>query len=121
MILVIIKQPDRQLALPDRVSPHIDGRTAVPAKGGDYSSKAINALVATAAAFIARKAISFVWTKATGRQPPETAEDPQVAIGEAVAWALVVGAGVGVARVLAVRLAASRTQRQVTSSADLDS
>jgi Protein of unknown function (DUF4235) len=92
----------------------------MPGKGGDYGNKAVSALVAMAAAFIARKAISFAWTKATGRQPPEAAEDPQVAMGEAVVWALLTGAGVGVARVVAVRLAAGKMQRRVTSSTDID-
>jgi Protein of unknown function (DUF4235) len=93
----------------------------MPGKSGDYGSKAINALVAAAATFIARKAITFAWTKATGRQPPEAAEDPQVAIGEAVAWAVVAGAGVGVARVLAVRLASRQSARRLAVPADLDS
>jgi hypothetical protein len=92
----------------------------MPGKGGDYGSKAISALVAMAAAFIARKAISFAWTKATGRKPPEAAEDPQVAMGEAVVWALVTGAGIGVARVIAVRLAAGKLQARFTSSTDID-
>jgi len=90
-------------------------------KGGDYGSKAINALVAAAAAFIARKAISFAWTRVTGRQPPEAAEDPQVAVGEAVAWAVLAGAGVGAARVLAVRLASRQAARRLGAPADLDS
>ena len=50
-------------------------RTAMPGKGADFSSKAINALAAMAAAFVARKAISFAWTKATGRPPPDAADD----------------------------------------------
>jgi Protein of unknown function (DUF4235) len=100
--------------------PLTGGRMAMPGKGADFSSKAMNTLAATAAAFVARKAISFAWTKATGRPPPDAAEDPQVAIGEAVAWALVVGAGVGVARVLAIRLASRQGSRQLTGPADTD-
>jgi uncharacterized protein DUF4235 len=92
----------------------------MPGKGGDYGNKAISALVAMAAAFIARKAIGFAWTKATGRQPPEAAEDPQVAMGEAVVWALLTGAGIGVARVIAVRLAAGKLQARFTRSTDID-
>jgi hypothetical protein len=92
----------------------------MPAKGADFSSKAINAVAAMAAAFVARKAISFAWTKATGRQPPDAAEDPQIAIGEAVAWALIMGAGVGAARVLAVRLAGRATTKRLDKSAEAD-
>ncbi|HVB41246.1 MAG TPA: DUF4235 domain-containing protein [Streptosporangiaceae bacterium] len=88
----------------------------MPAKGGDYGNKAISTLAGTAAGFVARKAISFAWTKVTGRKPPEKAEDPRIALGEAVMWALVLGAGVGVARVLAVRLATRQSQRHLTSA-----
>jgi hypothetical protein len=90
------------------------------AKSADYGNKAIKALAGAAAAYVARKAIVFAWTKATGRQPPEAAEDPQVAIGEAIAWAAVLGVGVGIARVLAVRLAARSVSRQLTDSSDVD-
>ena len=92
----------------------------MPRKGADYGGKAINALAGAAAAFIARKLIVFAWTKITGKQPPEAAEDRKVAMGEAVTWAFVVGAGVGVARVLAVRLASRQSERAVADSADAD-
>ena len=92
----------------------------MPGKGSDYGSKAINALAGAAAAFVARKLIVFAWTKVTGKQPPDAAEDPQVAIGEAVAWALVVGAGVGVARVLAVKLTTRQSSKRLASAPDAD-
>lgn len=77
----------------------------MPEKGSDFASKAVSTLVGAAAAFAARKAIGFAWTKATGKEPPGKAEDPEVAIGEALAWTVVLGIGVSVARLLAVRLA----------------
>lgn len=89
----------------------------MPGKGGDYGSKMINALAGAAAAYVARKAIGFAWTKATGRQPPDS-DERQAGLGEAVAWAVVIGAGVGVARVLASRLATRQTDKQLTGSAD---
>jgi hypothetical protein len=76
----------------------------MPDKGGDFGSKAVTMLAGAAAAFVARKLIIFAWTKATGKEPPGKAEDPEVAIGEALAWTVVVGIGVAVARVLAIRL-----------------
>ncbi len=88
----------------------------MPGKGSDYGNKAVNALAGAAAAFVARKLIVFAWTKATGKKPPDAAEDPQVAIGEAVAWALVVGAGVGVARVLAVKLATRQAGKRLAAA-----
>jgi hypothetical protein len=90
----------------------------MPGRGGDLSGKAVNALAGAAAAYCARKVIIFAWTKTTGRQPPEKAEDPQVALGEAVLWALVLGAGVGAARVLALRLANHQGDRQLAGPAD---
>ena len=78
-------------------------------------------MAAMAAAFVARKAISFAWTKATGRPPPDAAEDPQVAMGEALVWALVVGAGVGVARALAVKLASRQAAKRLAGAPDADS
>jgi uncharacterized protein DUF4235 len=92
----------------------------MPGKGGDYGSKMINALAGAAAAYVARKAIGFAWTKATGRQPPDS-DERQASLGEAVAWAVVIGAGVGVARVLATRLATRQADKQLTASADPDS
>lgn len=92
----------------------------MPGKGTDYVGKAINAMAAAAAAFIARRAIVFAWTKVTGKKPPEAAEDQKVAIGEAVAWAVLTGAGVGVARVLAVRLASRQSGRQLPARSDAD-
>jgi len=91
----------------------------MPGKGGDYGSKMINALAGAAAAYVARKAIGFAWTKATGRQPPDS-DERQASLGEAVAWAVVIGAGVGVARVLATRLATRQADKQLTASADPD-
>src|SRR5215471_15111475 len=100
--------------------PLTSERTAMPGKGTDDVGKAINAIAGTAAAYIARKAIAFAWTKVTGKQPPEAVEDRKVAVGEAVAWAIVAGAGVGVARVLAVRLASRQSGRQLPAASDAD-
>jgi hypothetical protein len=91
----------------------------MPAKGGDYGSKAVTTLAGMAAAFVARKAIVFAWTKITGREPPGKAEDPDVALGEALAWTVLLGAGVAVAKVLAVRLASRQSARQLTTESDL--
>jgi hypothetical protein len=92
----------------------------MPGKSADFGSKAINAVAAAAAAFAVRKAIGFAWTKVTGKQPPDSPEDPQIAVGEAVAWAVLVGAGVGVARVLAVRLASRQTTKALARQSGAD-
>jgi Protein of unknown function (DUF4235) len=88
-------------------------------KGSDFSSKVVTTLVGAAAAFVARKAIGFAWTKATGKEPPGKAEDPDVAIGEALAWTVVLGIGVAVARVVAIRIATRQASaRALTGSTD---
>ncbi|HET7533068.1 MAG TPA: DUF4235 domain-containing protein [Nocardioidaceae bacterium] len=66
------------------------------------------ALAATVVAGIAaRKALTTSWKVATGKEPPQNPADPDVSIGEAVAWATVSGIAVGVARMLASRKAAN--------------
>jgi hypothetical protein len=77
-------------------------------KKGSSGSKAINALVGAAAGFVARKLLFFVWKSVTGKEPPEHPEDPQVALGEAVIWGILLGAGVHTARLLATRATNAR-------------
>lgn len=62
---------------------------------------------ALAAAAAARKGLNTSWKAATGKNPPENPADPDVDIREAVAWAIVSGVSIGVARMLAQRKAAS--------------
>ena len=69
---------------------------------GSGGNKAVTALVGFAAAFAARKVIQFAWKQITGKEPPD-AEDPQVALAEALAWGVAMAVGVQVARMLAVR------------------
>lgn len=72
-------------------------------------SRVVNALVGAGAAFLARKVLSFGWTKITGKEPPEHPEDPQVAMREALIWGIVLGAGVHTARMLATRATTRRS------------
>jgi hypothetical protein len=62
---------------------------------------------ALGAAALARKTLDKSWKVATGKQPPENPADPDVEIWEAVTWAVVTGAVIAVARMLAQRRAAS--------------
>ncbi|WP_210441040.1 DUF4235 domain-containing protein [Nocardioides xinjiangensis] len=61
---------------------------------------------ALGAASIARKGIDKAWKMSTGKNPPENPADPDVSVGEAVAWAAVTGALVALARMFAQRRAA---------------
>jgi uncharacterized protein DUF4235 len=75
----------------------------------DLSTRIISAVAAMAAAFVARKVITLVWTKATGKEPPTHPEDPQVALSEALSWSMLAGVTSEAARLLATRAAARRT------------
>jgi hypothetical protein len=72
------------------------------AAGGN---RVISGVVGFTAAFGARKILVFAWKKITGKEPPEHPEDPQVALGEALTWGILLGVGVQVARMLALRAA----------------
>jgi hypothetical protein len=76
------------------------------------SARAINALAGAAAAFGARKLITFGWKKLTGKEPPEHPEDPQVGLREALIWGVVLGVSVSTARMLAMR-ATTRRKKEV--------
>jgi len=66
-------------------------------KKEDFSTRAINAMTMMAVSFVARKAITVVWTRVTGRKPPTNPEDPGVA-----------GVTVATLRLLATRAVAHR-------------
>ena len=68
---------------------------------------AFSLAAALGAAAVARKTLDKSWKAATGKKPPENPADPDVEIREAVAWAVVTGAFVALARMLAQRKAAS--------------
>ena len=78
-------------------------------KKTDFSTKIISGLAAMVATFLARKAVTFAWTKATGKEPPAHPEDPEVALPEALGWSMLTGVIVGAAKLLATRAAARRT------------
>jgi hypothetical protein len=88
-----------------RAGAEEDGLMAGKSGGG---SRLVSALVGAGAAFVARKILSFGWTKITGKEPPEHPENPEVALREALIWGIVLGAGVHTARMLATRATARR-------------
>jgi hypothetical protein len=78
------------------------------AKRADPGSRIISAVAGMAASFAVRKLLTLGWTRLTGRKPPESPEDPQVALGEALAWGVLMGAGAAAARLLVTRAVAHR-------------
>jgi len=69
---------------------------------GGGASKVVAIAAAFAAAFVARKVLTFGWTKVTGKEPPSE-QDPDVGWAEALGWAVVIGVGIQAARMVATR------------------
>ena len=70
--------------------------------GGGGANKIVAIAAAFAAAWITRKALTFGWTKVTGKEPPSE-QDPDVGWAEALGWAMVIGVGIQAARMVATR------------------
>jgi len=79
--------------------------------GGSKLWTVFSLVSALAAATVAKKAIDTGWRAATGKNPPQNPADPDVQMGEAVAWAVVSGTFVALARMLAQRRAADYYRR----------
>lgn len=79
--------------------------------GGKLGYKVMAALSALVGAAIARKLLTFVWTRATGKEPPANPEHPDVTWAEAIAWVSVSGVVVALARLVAQRKTAATWHR----------
>jgi len=62
---------------------------------------------ALGAAAVAKKALNTAWRATTGKNPPANPADPDVDMKEAIAWAVVSGTLIALARMLATRRAAN--------------
>jgi len=60
--------------------------------------------------FASRKVLAFAWERVTGKKPPASADSPEIGLGEAIAYAVVMGLGMEVARIIATRAAAKKWQ-----------
>jgi len=91
-------------------------------KKEDVGTRVFNAMTMMAASFVARKAITVVWTKVTGKKPPVNPEDPGVAFVEALTWSVLTGVTVATLRLLATRAVARRAltsaDREAADAAD---
>ena len=79
--------------------------------GGSRLWTVFSLVSALAAAAVAKKALDTGWRAATGKHPPENPADPDVQMGEAIAWAVASGTFVALARMLAQRRAADYYRR----------
>ena len=73
---------------------------------GSLAWRIIGTGSAVLAAAAAQKGLSAGWKLATGNEPPTIPEDPETSWSEAIAWAVVSGAVLGLARLVATRRAA---------------
>ncbi|MEU4508870.1 DUF4235 domain-containing protein [Nonomuraea bangladeshensis] len=85
----------------------------------DVAWRIIGGLVGLATGWAARKLLTFVWVKATGKEPPVDTEAPEVTLAEAIGYAVLMGVGMSVAQIVVNRTArkrydAWRALRQVT-------
>ncbi|GAA2026223.1 DUF4235 domain-containing protein [Pseudokineococcus marinus] len=74
---------------------------------GDAIWKVVGTGGAVAAGIAANKVLTAVWRKSLGGEPPINPESDETTWKEAIAWALLSGAVVGVARLAFRRNAAS--------------
>lgn len=72
----------------------------------DSAWKAVGALAAIIAAALARNALQGLWKQARHAEPPSNPAAPDVEWSEAITWAALTGAVIGIARMAASRWAA---------------
>lgn len=78
---------------------------------GTTGYKVMAAVASLFGAFIARKLLSSAWKLASGKEPPEKPEHPAVTWPEAVSWAVLSGAVVAGARLIAQKKVADSFHR----------
>jgi hypothetical protein len=79
--------------------------------GESGGTKAIAIIAALGAGWLARKVITIGWKQVTGKEPPGSPEDPHVGIVEALSWAVILGASIEGARLMAMRMATRKIRR----------
>ena len=78
---------------------------------GKTGYRLMTVVAAAAGAFAARKLLAVGWKIASGKEPPANPEHPAVTWPEAISWAVLSGAVVGVARLIAQKKVATSWHR----------
>ncbi len=83
------------------------------------ASNVIGLVTALGATAVAKKAVDATWKLGAGKKPPTDPTDPDVRVREAMLWAVLSGAAVGVARMWATRrlAQAARHDQRVLAAA----
>ncbi len=87
------------------------------AKGSGGGSKMVPIAAALIAMSLARKVVTFGWKRVTGNEPPTDPHDPDIALKEALGWAIVMGITMEAARLLAIRAATVGMRRAQAADA----
>ena len=74
-------------------------------KGESRSNRALKEATGLIAVLAVQKLVRVGWRRVTGHEPPAAPDDKQIPLGEATAWAVLFGAGVAGARMMASRYA----------------
>ena len=83
--------------------------------GGKLGWKAVGITSGLIAARTSKKVLDTTWKKTKGGEPPRNPAAPGTSWGEALSWAVATGAGVAVARLLAMR-GAAKAWKKTTGS-----
>ncbi|WP_405086169.1 DUF4235 domain-containing protein [Microbispora sp. NBC_01389] len=85
----------------------------------DMQWRIIGGLLGLVVGFASRKVLAYAWEKATGKEPPASADSPDIGLGEAIAYAVVMGLGIEVTRIVATRAAARKWRSWKDAARDL--
>lgn len=85
----------------------------------DMQWRIVGGLLGLAVGFCSRKVLSFAWEKATGKKPPASADSPDIGLGEAIAYAVVMGLGMEITRIVVTRSAARKWRSWKDAAEDL--
>lgn len=92
---------------PKRQQAQAEAKLQKAAKKRKQKGKRAWKLIGTGSSLVAgvaaTKALNALWHTATGKQPPNTPESPEIGNREALAWAAVSGLAIGIARMYATR------------------
>ncbi|GAB3155919.1 DUF4235 domain-containing protein [Microbispora hainanensis] len=85
----------------------------------DMQWRIVGGLLGLAVGFCSRKLLAFAWERATGKKPPASADSPEIGLGEAIAYAVVMGLGMEITRIVVTRSAAKKWRSWKDAARDL--
>jgi hypothetical protein len=84
----------------------------------DIAWRIVGGVVGLGVGFASRKVLSYAWEKTTGKKPPASADSLEISLGEAISYAVVMGLGMEIARIVATRAAARKWQAWKAAAQD---